>query len=399
MILNKTKIGTILLVVALLFSACDIFNNNIEPQAEFFKILQDEDFNSKNYPVDIKQTQDDSYIILSSFFNDSSAYVWHTPQITKTDNAGNIIWQVEIESPYVNPAGEILIINNNFYFVCMHEITLTSELFQINIDDGTTENVATFDDLLYPTYAYVTSDNNILVQGYNHFDRKTIFAQISSSFDVNWQNEYLLAEDAEEMLIAHITKSGKQFPFKIGELSDGNYFINAFYNYTFSTLFINQNSGEIAGILNGFRYQGAVSSLLEISSNTFALSIYNQGNNYIFPTQEISTTATSSIEGLSGIYLPELQKDARVTCGFFTTPENDLIVFASSTKSNEIVLYFYNKTSGELLYTKNISDTNPIEVLNLIITNDNNIMLIGRTYVNGSFSRVFVAKKQLLNEE
>ena len=394
MIKNILKIGQIFLVVILLFSACDIYKNETEQQTEFFKIFQDVDFNSKNYPVDIKEMTDGSFLVLSSFFNDENTYVWHTPQIAKTDELGNILWQVELAAPYVNPAGEILIVDDNFYFVCMNETTLATHLMKINIDDGTTENVATFDDITYPTYAFVTSDKNILIQGYNHLNRRTIFAKINSSFEISWNQEYYLNEDAEEMIISHITKAGKQFPFKIGELSDGNYFFNGFYNYTFSTLFIDKSSGSINGLVNGYRYEGAISSMTEISSGNFALSLFNQGNNFFFTNQAISTSSTSSIENLVGIFLPELQHDARVVSGVFNINDQEMIVFASTTKDNQIVIYFYDKSTGELLETKNISDTNPVEIHNLTKSADNNIVIIGRTYVNGSFSRVFIAKIQ-----
>ena len=394
---NKLKISSIaILILSIsLFQNCDIVNNDAKPKDEFVKIIHEADYNTKVYPVDILQTADSSFLILSAVYNNDNSYVWHTPQISKTDASGKVLWQQKLESPYVNPVGKILDISGEYYFVCMNENTLSTYIMKINKETGETTVSATLDDIKYPLYSYVSSNNSVLIQGYNHFARKTIFAKLSSSFSVTFKKEYYLYEDAEEMILSHITKTGKQFPLKIGELSDGNYYINGFYNYTFSTLFIDKDSGNITGVVNGFRYEAGISSFIETSAGTFALSIFNQNDNYFITNKEISTSATSSVENLKGDYISDLQQNAHVVGKLIKTSSEDMFVFASSTKSNEIVLYFYDKANGKLLYTKHISDSNPVEIQSLIQTDNKSIVVLAKTFVNGRFPRIFIAKTEL----
>ncbi len=391
---NKTKFSLFTILVIFIFSACDIAEN-INPTSEFTKILSSQDLDEKIYPIDIQETSNGDFIVLSSVYNNKNTYVWHSPQISKIDNLGNILWQTNVESPLVNPVGELINISDEYYFFCMNETSLVANLLKINQLNGETETVATFTDITYPLSAYLSADNHILIQGYNHLARKTIFAKIDNSYQLSWLKEYLLVEDAEEMIISHIIKTGNQFPFAIGEFSDGNYYINGFYNYSFSTLFINSSSGNILGLINGYRYEGAVSSFTSMGDNMFAISIYNQDNNYLLLNQEISSSNTYSIEGFDGVYMPQLQTNAKVLSISTTINSKEILILASTTKTNQVVIYYYDKMSKELIATEDISDNNPIELEKIHLTSDNSIIIIGKTFVNGSFSRVFISKTML----
>ncbi len=387
---SKALIFIILIVFS--FTSCDIINNDFEPKDEFTKIFNSNETSSTFYAEDIKQTNDGSYIVLASLFSGDNTYVWHNPYLIKTDSEGNILWQNALASPYVNPVGEIIEISNEYYFFCMNETTLVSYLMKIDQTSGTTEIAATFDDITYPLKSFKTEDNSILLQGYDHLARKTIFSKINSSFSVDWTNTYSMIEDAEEKLIAHITKKDKIYPFFIGELGSDKYLFSGFYNYSFSTLFVNKTDGSVSGFINGYRYEGAIGSMVDLSGGKFAFSMYNQGENYFFPTYDISTTSTLSIENLSGKLIHRLHENANVITKNMLVNGKDVVIFAANTKNNQIAMYFYDKISGDLLGTKDISDSNPIEISNFVQTSDGGIIIVGRTYVIGQFSRVFIRK-------
>jgi len=387
---NSINIYSVLIIV-LIVSSCDIINNDIKPNEGFIKIISNNDFDSEYYAEDLIQTSDNGFIILGSTHGPSSSYVWQIPYIVKLDESGTVLWETYLSSPYVNPVGNIIHTGNEYYFFVMHETTLETHLIRINENDGSTELQSSFDNITYPVAVFQNSDNSILVQGYDNFARQTIFSKLSADFSLDWSQNFSLNEDAEEILINHISKNGKQYPFFIGE-SDDHFFFNGLYNYTFSLVFTNKTDGSMQGVMNGFRYDGAVSSAQYISGNNFAFSIFSEGDNYIFPNNEIDGNSVSTIEGLSHSPIPELKDDAKFETASLTVNGNEVIILASTTKTNQIKLYFFNSGSDELLFYKEYAEKNPIEVSGIIETAEGGLAILARTFVNGQFSRIYIAK-------
>ncbi len=383
--------AVIALILVFFISGCDIFNNKIEPNEEFTKIISNTNFSSDFYAEDIVQTSDNGFIILGSLHDENNAYVWQTPYIIKLDETGIVLWETSVASPYVNPVGNIILSGGEYFFFTMHESTLETHLLKINETAGSTELEASFNNVTYPTAVSQNADNTILVQGYNNFARQTILSKISENFTVEWTQTYPLNEDAEEILINHISKTGKQYPFFNGE-SDDYYFYNGLYNYTFSFVFINKSTGEMQGVMNGYRYSGAVSSAINLSGNNYAFSVFTEGENYLFPADQIDGSSISSIEGISETPIPELQNDAKVAVNTMTINDVEYTIFAAGTKNNQIKLYFYNEGTSELVLYKEIADKNPIEVTQIINISEGGIAILGRTFVSGQFSRIYVAK-------
>ncbi len=380
------------IIIALsLFSSCDIINNDAEPKSEFIKVIANPDYSSVFYAVDVKQTSDEGFIILASLYNESNTYIWQTPYIIKTDEKGDVLWEVEVAAPYVNPVGDIIEIGGVYYFACMHETTLESHLLSIDLNGGAPQSEEIYPGITYPLAVSQNSDNTILVQGFNADSRTTSFSKLSAALVVEQSQTYPLIEDSEELLLEHVSKLGKQYPFFNG-MAGNYYYFNGFYNWSFSLVFVNTADLELSGVMNGFRYSGAISSATNISAGNYSFSMFFEGNNYFFPTGQLSETNVASIESLSGILMPKLEKDAKVAVKEMTVNGQNMVVYASNTKNNQISFYFFNPLTGSLLHTKEISDTNPIEVNKIIQCSDGNIAITGRTFVSGQFSRVFITK-------
>ncbi|NJK95552.1 MAG: hypothetical protein HC905_12200 [Bacteroidales bacterium] len=68
-----------------------------------------------------------------------------------------------------------------------------------------------------------------------------------------------------------------------------SYFFNGFSNYTFSLSFVNPQDGNQKGTIQGFRYDGGVSSLLPFSGNNYAFTRFYYTDEYFLTFQTIST--------------------------------------------------------------------------------------------------------------
>ena len=61
----------------------------------------------------------------------------------------------------------------------------------------------------------------------------------------------------------------------------GYYFVNGFYNFVFSLLFVNPLNGELTGVVNGIPYSAAASSLIQRNDSSYILTRFDENQNYI----------------------------------------------------------------------------------------------------------------------
>ena len=309
----KTSITILTTVIfAFLISGCDIINNKkVEPNYEFTKIISNLNFDANFYVHDLKQTSDGGFIILASVYDNENTYIWTNPHIIKIDSLGNMVAERPVESPYVNPVGTLVQTSAGLFFACMHETTLETHILKIDETTAEITPQTSYENITYPLAVSQNSDGSFLIQGFNVFARTTSLSEINADLSLAQTNTFPLFEDAEEIVVNHLTKRGKQYPFFTG--SAGNfYFYNGLYNYSFSLVFISKSDLSFQGVLNGFRYSGAVSSASNISAGSYAFSTFFEGNNYFFPSGSISETAVASIENLDGNIMPNIQPDANV---------------------------------------------------------------------------------------
>ena len=396
----KTNHLYILLIVLLQVSSCDIKENTALPNKNIYKIINNGSFENTYFANSIIQTKDSSYLVLGSSYEDADNYVWLTPYLAKLDKNGITQWEVQLEAPYVNPVA-IWEKSGNYYLACMNEISLGTHILSVDINTGTTELVKTLSEIVYPLALTKTPDNGLAIEGYQRTSRNTTLSKLSSSYEIEWTKKYPLIENGEEMIIRHISKRGKQFPFFVGYVGDNsvhNYFINGFYRYSFSLIFTD-NTGNNTGVLNGFRYETAISSAFHISGEHFFFSMFNQGANYFLILQEADVTDIASIKEFDGAAIPSLEEDAIVKLKKFTIDGKKVMIYASNSKNNQILLHIYDALTGEFITSKSVSDYYPIEINDLIQTKDGGLAIIGRTIVTGRFPRIFfmkLAKEKLI---
>lgn len=384
---------SLLLFVSLtagLFPACDMANNDILPDERFSKIIADTDFDAVYHSQGIIETADNGFLVLASYHNEQSTYTWLTPQVSKLNAEGELNWSVSLPEPYVNPVGELLNINDRYFLLCMHQTSLNAQLLEINDKDGSITPAASFSELMYPLAVSANPDGSLLLLSYDTYAQKTYLTHIGTDFSIQQSQSFSVYEDVEELVINSLIKRGKQYPFFTGS-TDTHFYFNGLHNYSFSLVFVDKTKLNYTGVLNGYRYSGVVSSVENISAGRYAFSTFFEGNNYLYPAEAISETGTASVENLSGTVIAQLQPDAKVASARIIAEGNERIVFASSTKDNQIILLYYD-TEGNFTGNQIIADNYPIEISDLIQCSDGNLVLTGRTFVNGQFPRVFVNK-------
>ncbi len=380
---------SIIVVVVLLLYSCGKEEDYI-PESSFIKIYNDQFFNSAYIPMDIVEAGETGYFILSAY--DS----WNT-YILRVDATGEFMWDYKLQENFVNPINGLYYKDSAFYFFCMDDISLGTYLMKASDQSRSASVERSFGNIIYPL-ASSAVDDGFLIESYNRESYSTRLTKLNLNFGEVWNEEFSVEQDVEQAIISHLTRIGSRLPFFTGQAGN-RYFFNGYYNYSMSMLFVNSGNGTQTGVINGFRAESAISSALYINGNSFALSRFDQGENFILPKTDLNTASTGITSDLNGNEHPEMTSNAFVNCKMINVNGQDVTIFATSTKSGQILLYAYNATNGSLIGTHHLGRLNPYEAVSFVSTTDGGLAVLGNTFVNGRFSRITLIKiseKQLL---
>jgi hypothetical protein len=278
----------------------------------------------------------------------------------------------------------------------MDEITLATYLMKIDLSGGVPEVVQTFNEIIYPLHASINPDFTLILQSYNRDARATALTKLDADFSIDWQHKYEVLDDAEEPIIEHLTRIGTRLPFFTGHVegsgNSGYYYLNGFYNFTMSLMFVRASDGEMTGVINGFRDKGGISAATYLYNNTFALSRFDFGDNYLLPQTNINMQSIGFSGDLEVNGFPELATNATVLVKKLTLGGKEIIIYASDTKTNQLVLFAYDAEVGTLLDVKYLGKTYPYDIGAFTPTSDGGLAVLGKTFVAGRFARLSIFK-------
>lgn len=376
-----------------LMISCDIKKSDVEPSEEFAKIYDHPDMNLEFYPVDLAQTDDGGFLILS-LYTDTTLSTFPLIYLLKTDNAGVKQWEYWVDKAYSSAVPALIPSGSDFYFVCMDAVNQETRVMQVNTLAG---EVAEFMPLLlqYPLYTMQDVEGNIMILNFDRQRRTSILTQYSAAFAEQWSLEFGIIDDVKSQIENHLARTGKQYPFFIGEVGSparSHYFVNCFYNYTMTMLFAHATEGNHTGTLYTYQDDAAISAAISIEDDRFALSRYYMGDNFVNPSVNLDPASIQSVTDFTDFPLPELSPDAQVRCIRATLNEQDVVVYASQTKSNQLALYFYGAADGTLQSVKFLNEKYPVTLAGLEITEEGGLALLAQTYVIGRFPRISLIK-------
>ncbi len=373
----------------LLFAAsCDISKNDVVPTNSFTKIYDDDRFEQEYYPLDIIQTADEGFLVLSELKNDQSLYT--SVLVLKTDAMGAIISKTEMSSPYVLPVNGWQKIGGSFYFVCMDENSTTAQLVAVS-EEGTLSDPVPLGGITFPL-AVNSDGTQFAILSYDNGNSETVISTASTTGQINQQKGYTIGAgvDVEKPIIDHLTRNGDILPFQVGQTKEGLFYFNGFYNYTFSLVFTNFGDNP-TGVCQGQLSQGGISEVASLGNNVFGIARFNFGDNYIAPLASIPTNSTTSSTDLAGNTFPEMENKSKVKLLDVGTEQKWL--YATSTQYKQVVLYGFDQTGGTILGTSYLGNGNPYTLASVTTTLDGGIAVLAQTSLEGRFPRITIFKR------
>ncbi len=390
--LTLRKIAIIPVFVMLLlvfFSACDNESSEVEPSLAFLKIYDDARFNASYIPLDVIQTEDEGYLILSGTRIQSSDFIG--VYVMKVDKAGNFVADIQFPETVIHPVGKWIFMNDTYYFFCMNASSLGVQLY------GVTQNGNLLDPIdintTYPMHATLDG-NQFLLLSYSNNSKSTILSVLNSDGNMQMSKSFSIGagEGIEEPIINHFTRTGKQYPFSCGRSGDGSYYFNGFYNYTFSLVFTDLISDDPTGVVQGQQEKGGFSAVFPLTGNLFAASRFNFGDNFTLPKTAINTNAISSGVDLGGNPSLEWVPDAHVAIERLNLVKQDVVLYGSTTKNSQIMLSMYDTNDGTWKGTDYLGYLSPYTLVSMEPTFDKGLAVLGITSVAGRFNRICLFK-------
>ncbi len=380
-----------ILSIVILVSACDVDQKDIQPEQEFIKIYNHPDQQIAYHPAGLLQLSDGGYLILSGVKVDTSVIEYPHANLIKTNSNGEVEWTRDYD--LFAPVPGLFQRSGSVGFVAM-DLQLNAYAVEINISSG---DVAGQHDLglTNPLYAYVDRQNNLLVLGYDYVARSSWISLYDGSFGLQRSVKVNVLEDLENQVQKHQNKSGTQFPFFVGEWTEGGqsgYFVNCFYNYTLRTVYFESAGLTMMGNIYSFQTQAAVSSLIQRTDKRYALTRFYSNNNYLLGDVEVDIATSQNFNDLTGEVLHELVHDAKVLSEKITIGANSYILFASQTNSNSMVTYQHAAEADSLIATQYHQFNERVEVSDIIQTKEEGVALLGRIYILGKYQRPVLVK-------
>lgn len=374
----------------MLFGCGEETNADLEKQT-FISIFDNKQFSERFSPIDLRQTAEGGYLILTerklSDSNFSGIY------LLKADESGNFVRELIVEPPCVNAVGDLMESGDEYYFFAMDGLTLEGRL--VKVDAHADSAVITpVPGITYPAAASADGTGFLLLS-YNHADKTSVLTQHNTSGGITRGPQTFgigAGDDVEEPIIRHFIRTGRRFPFQVGTLSEGLYFFNGFQNYTFSLIFTDMHQDDPIGVVQGQQEDGGFSAVLPLQGNEFAAARFNFGDNYFLPRVSLGTTGLSVAADLGGNTIPELVADARVKILKASWKSRDVLIYASDTRSKQIGLFFYDAATGDFISSRYLGFSNPFEIADIIQTKDEGLAICGTTYLAGRFPRVALFK-------
>jgi hypothetical protein len=370
------------LIAFSLLSCSDVKESDVAPEASFNRIYNSQNPEDNIYPIDIIQTQDKGYLVISEIEERSVS-------LLKTDAKGNVVSQAKFPS-LKSPLQGIFKVGEGFYFFCRDELEYT---IAVKVDTDTLEK-STPNVLLinYPLSVGKVSDG-FLIQSWNQKDRATIISKVNENFLTTASEKFDIEEEVDAFINNHLMRKGPRLPFLTGEVASGQYYFNGYFNNNFDLMFLDgslKNIGNVAG----YKTERYVTALQSIEAGKFAVTLTAtaEDKNYISASTAINIRNQSVVSNVESDYLPEMSLQIPLTFRKITTNGTPTTLCGFTTKTKQVALYSYNYESGAVKGKYILGYTNPYEFCSLGETEEGGLVVLSKTQVAGRFPRIAVTK-------
>ena len=380
-----------MLTVASLLASCQ--KEELDPSERFTKIYDSFRSDAAFYPIDVVATTT-GFIILASQTTDQSSF--RAIQVIELDEEGNFVRTVEFPAAnYVIPIGDLVDIDSTYYFFGMEPVSLQAQLFSMTADLSDSVSVSPVVGAAYPLAASRTAAGQLLLLSYDINSQETVISTVDTDGSAGGaEGRYTIGAGNEvepEILEHYLDPERSAQPFFCGEYAPGQVYFNGFYNFSLSLVF-SGFGGSPTGVLQGQGTNGGVTCVMPVQGSNFGVFGFQYNDNFILPNEPLATSGLASSVDLLSSSVTEFSSRTPADIEVLTLDNTTYTIFAAETETRQVALYFFDTSTNELAGIHKIGYLNPYTLSSIRLDNENNLLVLGTTYVSGRFKRIFLSK-------
>lgn len=383
------RISAIWFLILILLTACKKTETTNLP---FTKIYDDENGNRSFEPLAMaKATLDHGYFVLSAYDG------WRV-QLMKIDKDGNFVWNLFLPENYVNALPVILTINNSLYIVCMDPVQVDTRILKIDEANKNVIQTAQLEEITYPLHANYNGEKLYVLNSPLSSQVMGIH-EISATLDTVVKVGGLsISMNVDDLIIKHMMHTGVRWPFYIQSTPEKDILcINGFYNYSFSSVFLDDNF-SFKGVLNGAGLEDGLLAMAPLGQQNFSFA-RKAGDLVLFNSKfSIDPNIIAMASSLEAKGDAELDPNKPILTKEITVKSEPYRVLLASTRSNQLVIKLYNE-AGKMVASHYLSKNVPIKACDLIQTPYGELLILAQVRVMGSFNRIATIKLSPTNLE
>ncbi len=354
----------------------------------FLRILDDRDLGVAYSPISIINTLDTGYMVLA----EKQVTIGELPLavILTINDDGNFTSTDSVDISIRKPIGDLMQVGDSYYFFAMQESDYQG--FLVTVDGSGTITTTTALGSNFPVASSKVNDQFLLLS-YDAQNTNMDLQLVNTDGSIGGSGSYTIGagSDIQQRLLDHFFEDDQKLPFFTGVSTSGNYYFNGIYNFTFSLVFTDL-SATPTGVVQGQGDVGGISAYHPIAGGAGALVGFQYEDNFYQTNAAVSETGISSSINFFVNDVPELAIKAKSEITSITSGGNDYLVIASETESRQVVVYFFEQTSGELKAIEYLGYINPYSFGDLFRTADDELLITGSFFANGRFERPYIKK-------
>ncbi len=150
--------GLLVICISLSMTGCDIKKSKADPSGSFSAVYDHPDINLSFYPVDMVQSHDGGFLVLS-VYTDTALSTFPLIRLMKTNKTGALVREQVVDASYCSAVPALIPNGSSWRFVCMDAVNQNTKLMEV--DDALT-SVSEVDELAgkYPLYLFADNSDN-----------------------------------------------------------------------------------------------------------------------------------------------------------------------------------------------------------------------------------------------
>lgn len=374
----------ILLILSVLVLASSCREELIEfTPTEKFNSIFDNPSEGLNYtPLDVIETDDGGYLVLSKLANESIF-------VLKISNRGDFQWSRQMEPQFVKAVANLIKMGDNYYFIGSTLPDYTSTLFEINDLGQSIEAVRTYNAYRNPLAFNELTPESFLLMTYND-TTGTVLSKILDGFAMEWARRYDNIQNADQKLESF--QNSNRTDFFVGSYNSGSViYFNSLRNEGMNLTYTDNQGIETGKIRSSQR--DMINSVTSINGGgSLALNYTFRNQAYFINDYQAIVNDSINLQVIGGEILPDRLNIQNAISASISVGTVEYLINAYSTLDGRIKLNFYNSQNGEQVAIKYLGGIDPLEVVEIIPTADEGMAILSKITIAGSKERINLMK-------